>query len=118
MNDLARLNDPPTSIPSLPHSSSLAFDTLPSPASAVIRPTPAKHDIAPACFRTAFVRATPLRVISVRLRSESAEALAEVLPLFLCGEEAATLTFGRLAGMDCLSAVDRRRLREIGSDEA
>src|SRR3974390_1011624 len=78
----------------------------------------AKHNIATACFRTGFVRAAPPRVISVRLRSKSAEALAEVLPLFLCGEESAALTFSHLATMHSLSAADRGRLSEIGSDEA
>jgi hypothetical protein len=96
----------------------LAFDILPPRASTVTGPTTAKQDMAPACFRTGFVRVAPPRVISVRLRSESAEALAEVLPLFLCGEESATLTFGDLAAMDSLSAVDRRRLSEIRNDEA
>lgn len=82
MNSLVGLADSPTSIPNLSHSSRLAFDIPRPPASTATRPTPAKQDIAPACFRTGFVRAAPPRVNSVRLRSESAEALAEVLPLF------------------------------------
>ena len=108
----------PTANPNVSQSSGFSFDTLQRPTSTVIRPTPAKQSITPACFRTGFVRAAHPRVFSVRLRSDSAEALAEVLPLFLCGEESAVLTFGQLSAMDSLSAVDRGRLSEIGNDEA
>jgi len=80
-------------------------------------PTPAKHAIEPACFRTGVARAAPLRIFCVRLRSESAEALAEALPLLLCGEESAALTFGQFAEIDSLSAADRGRLSEIRADE-
>ena len=55
---------------------------------------------APACFtvpqRTSGSRSA--QVAAPRLDERIAQALADVLPLLCCGEEAATIAFGRLAG--------------------
>jgi hypothetical protein len=54
---------------------------------------------------------------SVQLHTRHAEALAELLPLLLCGEESAALAFGRHAGSALLHATARYELGCIRSDE-
>ncbi len=71
----------------------------------------------PRCFRAlaphrALVLETPLG-----LDEKAAQALARLLPILGCGEEAATLAFAALARDRTLSDADRLQLRAIADDE-
>jgi hypothetical protein len=56
--------------------------------------------------------------MSVRLSARHSEALAELLPLLLCGEESAVLTFGLHAQSASLAPAARLEFRGIQIDEA
>jgi hypothetical protein len=56
--------------------------------------------------------------MSVRLSTRHSEALAELLPLLLCGEESAVLTFGLHAQSASLAPAARLEFRGIQIDEA
>ncbi len=73
--------------------------------------------VEPACFLTSADRGRWLRAFDVRLGARAAEALAELLPLLLCGEESAALAFGRYAGSAALHAAARDQLDRIRADE-
>lgn len=69
------------------------------------------------CFasRTARVPATPL--LRLRLPARHQEALAELLPVLLCGEESAALAFARFSRDNGFSQGARAELERIGDDE-
>lgn len=54
---------------------------------------------------------------SVSLDAKSAEALADLVPLLCCGEEAAVLGFDRLGRTASLGADLRKTVRQIAEDE-
>lgn len=58
-----------------------------------------------------------MTAISVRLHTRHCEALAELLPVLLCGEESAVLTFGGYIGSAALQAAARQEFCAIQSDE-
>ena len=55
--------------------------------------------------------------LSVSLDAKAAEALAELVPLLCCGEEAAVVSFDRLGRAASLDVVACRTLRKIADDE-
>ena len=67
------------------------------------------------CFKVA--GRLPPQPCTHDLAGESALALAELLPLLGCGEEAAIASFGRLAQDSSLEAGARAALHAIASDE-
>lgn len=71
----------------------------------------------PACFRVFNTHTGSVTGLSVHLTTRHAEALAELLPLLLCGEESAALAFARHAGSAALPAGVRADLDRIRSDE-
>lgn len=72
----------------------------------------------PACFGMP----VPLRAaeppLPVRLSARHSEALSELLPLLLCGEESAVLSFARYANSVPLGMSGRRDFQGIQADEA
>ena len=56
--------------------------------------------------------------LPVRLDARHSEALSELLPLLLCGEESAVLSFDRYANSVPLGASGRRDFQGIQADEA
>jgi len=87
-------------------------------ALAVARAPVVRAPTGPACF--AFgrrVARAPRPVSGVRLTDGAAEALAELLPLLLCGEESAVLAFGARAARDSLDAAACARLERIRREE-
>lgn len=73
--------------------------------------------VGPACFSAPNTAGRCATALSVRLETQHAEALAELLPLLLCGEESAALAFGSYAGSAALHAMARDELGRIQSDE-
>jgi len=69
------------------------------------------------CFPRRGALPTP-RLEGFRLSSRAGEALAGLLPLLGCGEEAAALAFDRLAAGQGDDPAARRALRKIGVEEA
>jgi hypothetical protein len=55
--------------------------------------------------------------MKVQLDTRHCEALAELLPVLLCGEESAVLTFGGYVGSAQLQAAARKEFCRIQSDE-
>jgi hypothetical protein len=55
--------------------------------------------------------------VSVTLDAQAAEALAQLVPLLCCGEEAAVASFDRLGRAASLDAEARRTLQKIAEDE-
>jgi hypothetical protein len=79
---------------------------------------PINHEVAGAehhCFTTRRCFAHP--AYSVSLDTKTAEALADMVPLLCCGEEAAVVGFDRLARAGGLDLEVRRTLRQIADDE-
>ena len=73
--------------------------------------------VKPACFSLSDTRELWVTTLNVRIAARHAEALAELLPLVLCGEESAALAFGHYAGSTALHAAARKELDHIRSDE-
>jgi hypothetical protein len=69
------------------------------------------------CFAMAGARRQPMTAMSVRLDTRQCEALAELLPVLLCGEESAVLAFGGYVGSAALQAAARKEFCAIQSDE-
>lgn len=72
----------------------------------------------PVCFEGAGQARACSRVPPLRLADRSADALAELLPLLLCGEESAALAFGSAATRISLLPTARAELDRIGREEA
>ncbi len=60
----------------------------------------------------------PLAAIPIQLGARQCDALAELLPVLICGEESANLVFAQLAQAPALSAQAHRTLAGIERDEA
>jgi hypothetical protein len=58
-----------------------------------------------------------MTAMNVRLETRHSEALAQLLPVLLCGEESAVLAFGGCARSAAADAAARRDLSAIQSDE-
>lgn len=73
-----------------------------------------------ACFALARPKAAPVlcRSAGAQLGPDAAAALAGLLPLLACGEEAATLSFEALSGDRGFDAASRKALGLIGREEA
>ena len=71
---------------------------------------------APVCFRLAEAAPIAAPPGPLRLRPVPAEALAELLQVFACGEESASLAFARL-GRSPLEATACRALAGIAGEE-
>lgn len=71
------------------------------------------------CFasRAAPAPANEQRVPRLCLATAQQEALAELLPILLCGEESASLAFAGFASADRMPPVAQAELRRIGEDE-
>ena len=69
------------------------------------------------CFAMAGARSQPMTAMRVRLDTRHCEALAELLPVLLCGEESAVLAFGGYVGSAALQAAARKEFSAIQSDE-
>ena len=69
------------------------------------------------CFAVAGAHNQPTTAMSVQLHTRHCEALAELLPVLLCGEESAALAFGGYAGSAALQAASRKEFCVIQSDE-
>ena len=69
------------------------------------------------CFAVSAARNQPMTAMTVRLDTRHCEALAELLPVLLCGEESAVLAFGSYARSSALDAAARKELSSIQSDE-
>jgi hypothetical protein len=74
--------------------------------------SPVRH----ACFAVTGARSRPM-TMKVQLGTRHCEALAELLPVLLCGEESAVLTFGGYVGSAQLQVAARREFCAIQSDE-
>lgn len=72
----------------------------------------------PACFGMPVWLEAAEPPLPVRLGARHSEALSELLPLLLCGEESAALSFARYANSVPLGASGRRDFRGIQADEA
>jgi hypothetical protein len=59
-----------------------------------------------------------VRPISVRLKDRHSEALAELLPMLLCGEESAVLAFGSYTQSALLGPTACREFHGVQTDEA
>lgn len=75
---------------------------------------------APACFTVPrrASRSRSAEVTAPRLDGPTAQALADVLPLLCCGEEAAILAFGRLAGREEVDPAQRAAAAALHMIEA
>jgi hypothetical protein len=83
-------------------------------ARAVVAPAP----FGPVCFDLGRHAArAPRPVPQLRLTDGSAAALAELLPLLLCGEESAALAFGAGGARAALAAAARAELERIRREE-
>ena len=71
----------------------------------------------PACFGMAVPFSASERPLPVRLSARHSEALSELVPLLLCGEESAVLSFARYANSVPLGASGRRDFQGIRADE-
>jgi len=72
----------------------------------------------PVCFELGRHAArAPRRVPPLRLTDDGATALADLLPLLLCGEESAALAFGAGGARDALAAAARAGLERIRREE-
>ncbi len=60
----------------------------------------------------------PLAAMPIQLGARQCDALAELLPVLICGEESANLVFAQLAQAPTLSAQAHRALAGIERDEA
>ena len=93
------------------------------PAPAVDRPAIATGGgrgavpVTPACFGAPGAPIRWVTPFAVRIDTRYAEALAELLPLLLCGEESAALVFDHYAHSAALTAAARRAFERIGADE-
>ena len=86
-------------------------------AIAAVRAFNAPAPFGPVCFDVGRHAArAPRPVPALRLAERSAAALAELLPLLLCGEESAALAFGGGA-RDALAAPARAELERIRREE-
>ena len=72
----------------------------------------------PACFDVPAALGAAAPPLPVRLGARHSEALSELLPLLLCGEESAVLSFARYASSARLGASGRRDFQGIQADEA
>ena len=74
--------------------------------------------VEPVCFSSAGrVCAVDVCSEGIRTSTQSAEALAEVLPILLCGEESATISFSGLRDTAYIPATLRAALASIAIDE-
>jgi hypothetical protein len=71
---------------------------------------------APVCFRTGAERARAMAA-DIQLATADAEALSELMPVFVCGEESATLAFRHFAKTFAGSVQAADALRRISGDE-
>lgn len=78
---------------------------------------PGAVPVSPACFSAAGTPIQWVTPLAVRLPTRHAEALAELLPALLCGEESAALVFDHYAQSAALPPAARRALERIGADE-
>jgi hypothetical protein len=74
--------------------------------------------VEPACFGTPVRREPAQPPLPVRLGARHSEALAELVPLLLCGEESAVLSFARYGSSVVLGASGRRDFQLLQADEA
>jgi len=72
----------------------------------------------PACFGMAVPFSASEPPLPVRLSARHSEALSGLVPLLLCGEESAVLSFARYANSVPLGASGRRDFQGIQADEA
>lgn len=78
----------------------------------------ASAQIVPVCFAVADAHGAPLDPMAVRLGSAHSEALSEVLPLLVCGEESAVLAFADYSQSPMLDRSARGEFSSICADEA
>ena len=69
------------------------------------------------CFASRSALAPVPAVLRLTLSASHQEALAELLPVLLCGEESAALAFGRFSGDSAFSQQARAELQLIGQEE-
>lgn len=69
------------------------------------------------CFASRATLTLVNRELPLRLAASAQEALAQLLPVLLCGEESAALTFARLATAGGFSRHARATLDAIANDE-
>ncbi len=69
------------------------------------------------CFRTTRRRDDTASALDIGLRSDHAEALSQLMPILICGEESAALVFGRFTHSS-LSESFSLALQRISEDEA
>ena len=69
------------------------------------------------CFASRTTSTPVERVLQLCLAPSHQEALAELLPILLCGEESAALAFARLSNDGEFSRRARAELEQIGNDE-
>jgi hypothetical protein len=74
--------------------------------------------IEPACFGTPVRLRAAEPPLPVRLGARHSEALSELVPLLLCGEESAVLSFARYGSSALLGASGRRDFQLLQADEA
>ncbi len=74
--------------------------------------------IEPACFGMPVPSGAAEPPLPVRLGARHSGALSELLPLLLCGEESAVLSFARYANSVLLGASGHRDFQRIQADEA
>lgn len=87
-------------------------------AIAAARAFDAPVPLGPVCFDVGRHAArAPRPVPALRLADASAAALAELLPLLLCGEESAALAFGGGGACDALAPAARADLERIRREE-
>jgi demethoxyubiquinone hydroxylase (CLK1/Coq7/Cat5 family) len=68
------------------------------------------------CFRTTQKRDDAAPMPNIGLRSDHADALSQLMPILVCGEESAALVFGQFAN-SMLADSSRLALRRISDDE-
>jgi len=73
-------------------------------------------EYAPVCFRTARKRNDVLPALNIGLCSDQAEALSQLMPVLICGEESAALVFEQFA-LSKTTERSRIALRRIADDE-
>jgi len=74
--------------------------------------------IGSACFDLVDGNCSAIRPIQMRLKSAHSEALADLLPLLLCGEESAVLAFGLYSQSASLGMSAQRDFLGVQADEA